>query len=296
MREFVEEIGVERRRWPWQPRPQGKGLYLDGSYGVGKTHLLAAAYHAAGRHKAYLTFQELVHLIGALGLEATRERFADVSLVCIDEFELDDPGNTLIVKRFLEQVFERGGATITTSNTPAEAQGQGRFNADDFRREIQGIASRFTAVRIVGSDFRNKQAQAHLLNAADFAEVLESYGANEGVVRADFEELLGVLRGMHPISYRALLDRFDLLLLSGVETIEGLNDALRFVHFIDQLYDRRVGLRAAGEIALSELFHPSYWSSGYQRKFERCISRLGELLDEPVDAAATGLDQAEGFD
>src|SRR5665213_3980530 len=32
------------------------GWYLDGGFGVGKTHLLAAAWHAAPSPKAYLTF------------------------------------------------------------------------------------------------------------------------------------------------------------------------------------------------------------------------------------------------
>ena len=43
--------------------------YLDGGYGVGKTHLLAAAWHEAPTPKAYLTFAELAGLIGFLGME-----------------------------------------------------------------------------------------------------------------------------------------------------------------------------------------------------------------------------------
>lgn len=302
VREFVSRLKpAGRRRWPWQSRPQGEGIYLDGGYGVGKTHLLAAAYHAAHVEKAYLTFQELVHLIGALGLEAARERFEGVGLVCVDEFELDDPGNTLIVKRFLEQVFARGGAVITTSNTPAEAQGEGRFNADDFRREIQGIAQRFTTVKISGSDYRQREERTPLLEPANFERLVEQEleASRDAVaprtVLAEFDELLGVLAELHPIAYRGLLERFDLLLLADVRTISGLNDALRFVHFIDQLYDRQVGLRASGRISLDELFHPSYRHSAYQRKFERCASRLGELLAEPGSIEAE-LDRVEGFD
>ena len=43
------------------------GLYLDGGFGVGKTHLLASTWHAAPGPKAYGTFVELTHLVGALG-------------------------------------------------------------------------------------------------------------------------------------------------------------------------------------------------------------------------------------
>ena len=48
--------------------PARRGLYLDGGFGVGKTHLLAATYHALGGRRAYLSFQELVYTIGALGM------------------------------------------------------------------------------------------------------------------------------------------------------------------------------------------------------------------------------------
>lgn len=309
VREFVAEVGSSGNgfRWPWQASRGGRGLYLDGGYGVGKTHLLAAAFHAARDDKAYLTFQELVHFIGALGMAAAGERFASVSLLCIDEFELDDPGNTLIVKRFLEQLFSRGGSVVTTSNTPPEAQGQGRFNADDFRREIQGIAQRFSAVSVVGSDYRQRDEPARLMEPQEFERERAGVSGGRAVV-AEFDGLLEVLRNLHPIRYRALLGEFDVLFVADVRRIGRQNDALRFVHFIDQLYDRQVGLRASGETPLHELFDPSYRYSAYQRKHERCVSRLAELLSEPLPAVAgrvasqaagsrdADLEQAEGFD
>jgi len=43
--------GVARKRWfgrPAAPAPSAPGgIYLDGGYGVGKTHLLASLWHAA---------------------------------------------------------------------------------------------------------------------------------------------------------------------------------------------------------------------------------------------------------
>src|SRR5690606_16374439 len=52
-RKFVADIGSNSNgsfisRWLRRPSAAGRpGLYLDGGFGVGKTHLLAAAYHAA---------------------------------------------------------------------------------------------------------------------------------------------------------------------------------------------------------------------------------------------------------
>ena len=44
------------------------GVYLDGGFGVGKTHLLASIYHAMpARRKYFGSFIEYTALVGALG-------------------------------------------------------------------------------------------------------------------------------------------------------------------------------------------------------------------------------------
>lgn len=289
VRAFVAEgaAAPSSFRWPWQKRsqPQGRGLYLDGGFGVGKTHLLASAYHASAEvEKAYLSFQELVYVIGVQGTARAKGELGRYKLLCIDEFELDDPGNALIVKTFLAHLFSQGGSVLTTSNTPPEAQGQGRFNADDFKREIQSLAERFEVVPIGGPDYRRRGHLAALLSESELSSRLATESAPEPKVRLEWEELLALLTEHHPIRYRDLMEPFGTLYVSGVETIGTQNDALRFVHFIDKLYDLKKGFRAAGEVSLEDLFHPSYRESAYAKKHHRCLSRLTELLEEDLGA------------
>lgn len=137
--------------------PNGPGgIYLDGGFGVGKTHLLAAAYHAARAPKLYLSFAELAYTIIQMGLAESVAEFRRYDLICLDEFELDDIANTRMATMFLQGVMEGpGGArVITTSNTPPLESGRGRFAAEEFQREIGQIAARFEVVRIVGEDYR----------------------------------------------------------------------------------------------------------------------------------------------
>ena len=68
------------------------------------------------------------------------ELLADYVVVCIDEFELDDPGNTTLISRLLSQLVERGVSIAATSNTLPEQLGEGRFAAQDFLREINTLA------------------------------------------------------------------------------------------------------------------------------------------------------------
>ena len=281
---------AEPRRW-WRlgraapsDAASSSGLYLDGGFGVGKTHLLAAAYaHAPTSSKRYVSFQQLVHVIGVLGMAVARERLGRVRLLCLDEFELDDPGNTLIVKTFLAGLFEQGGRVITTSNTPPEAQGQGRFNADDFRREIQSIAARFEVLRVDGPDARASHEAGVLLAPAS----LPRGGAD--LIRTDWEGLLRHLRGHHPARYRAQLEALAGLAVEGATRLLDQNDALRFVHFVDTLYDLRIPLWLAGGVdgddpgvggALLDLFDPLYRNGAYAKKYHRCASRLAESLRE----------------
>ena len=106
--------------------------------------------------KAFATFGELTQLAGVFGFVECIELLADYVVVCIDEFELDDPGNTTLISRLLSQLVERGVSVAATSNTLPEQLGEGRFAAQDFLREIHTLAQIFTTVRIEGPDYRHR--------------------------------------------------------------------------------------------------------------------------------------------
>jgi hypothetical protein len=125
-------------------------VYLDGGYGVGKTHLLASLWHEAPEPRAYGTFVELTHLVGALGFGRTVEALSGHRLLSIDEFELDDPGDTVLVSTLLGKLVDAGVRVAATSNTLPGSLGEGRFAAQDFLREIQTLAGHFTPVRVEG--------------------------------------------------------------------------------------------------------------------------------------------------
>src|SRR3954468_20744552 len=141
----VDAVGAFTAHWTARPGglfrrgpkpPERPGLYLDGGFGVGKTHLLAALWHAAPGRKYFGTFIEYTALVGALGYAPAVELFKGASLVCIDEFELDDPGDTRLMSRLLGALADTGTRIAATSNTPPNALGEGRFAAQDFLREI----------------------------------------------------------------------------------------------------------------------------------------------------------------
>ena len=271
---------AERRGFAIFKRKEPRAsLYLDGGFGVGKTHLLAAAWHAFVGEKFFLSFAELTFTIGALGMNRAVEAFSGAKLLCIDEFELDDVGNTLVVSRFLGELIPKGVSVVASSNTLPSQLGEGRFNADDFKREIQGIAARFEAIRIDGPDYRHREGLP-APRPLESARLLEAFEAYPGVKALEaFDALLAHLARLHPIRFAGLLEGVQAVFVDGLKPIEKQDDALRFVHFVDKLYDREVRFSASG-CDLSAIFPESYRHGGYAKKYARCLSRLGELLRE----------------
>jgi len=271
--------------WRRRAAAQAPAVYLDGGFGVGKTHLLASLAHAVGTERtAYGTFVELTHLVGALGFAATVDALAAKRLVCIDEFELDDPGDTVMMSRLLRELADRGVAIAATSNTLPESLGEGRFAAEDFLREIQALAARFEVLRIDGEDHRHRAVTTHAvtLSAQDVRAVVT---AHPGATLDDLDTLLEHLATVHPSRYGALLDGIDLVGLTGVHQVTAQDVALRLVVLVDRLYDRDVPVVLAGGSGSdatdgTDLFTPDMLAGGYRKKYYRALSRLGALAGE----------------
>jgi cell division protein ZapE len=287
LREVAGELRArEGRGWlrSLVERPRrGAGVYLDGGFGVGKTHLLAALWHASPQPSAYLSFDELVYAIGLLGVEGARGAFRGMRLVAVDEWELDDPGNLKLALAFLRGALADGILIATTSNTVPDELGRGRFDQKSFRHEIEELAGAFEVLRIEGDDFRHRHFEAdpgggYFLAPAELEAARRSAG--ERTLHARFGELMQGLGRIHPIRYHAVVGAIDALLLEGVRRPESLYDALRWVHFVDKLYDGGVAFRASGDVGLGELFAPEWLRGPYGKKFSRCLSRLEEMLGE----------------
>ena len=268
-----------RRQKTEEARP---GVYLDGGFGVGKTHLLAALWHAApGRKKYFGTFLQYTSLVGALGYATAVEAMRGSSLICIDEFELDDPGDTMVMTRLLGELVASGTRVAATSNTPPHALGEGRFAAADFLREIQALAAHFETIRIDGTDYRKRIAEgsAAVLSDGALADYVSATRATGAQVTVDtFDVVLAHLATVHPSTYVRMIEGLDAITLSKVHVLTNQTDALRLVAFVDRVYDAQIPVRSSG-VPLSEVFGGDMINGGYRKKYLRCMSRLIALTN-----------------
>lgn len=261
----------------FRPQPPVKpGLYLDGGFGVGKTHLLASIWHAYPGRKYFGTFIEYTALIGALGFSETVRSLRGTKLIAIDEFELDDPGDTMMMSKLLGELVETGTAVAATSNTPPNALGEGRFAAQDFLREITKLADVFETLRIDGTDYRRRTVEGSAVvtpPAQIEHEVMARTERGQVVAHDHFGTLVRHLARVHPSKYVRLVEGIDALALNDVYELTDQSDALRFVAFIDRVYDAQIPVIASGT-PLDEIFGGGMIDGGYRKKYLRCVSRL----------------------
>lgn len=251
------------------------GIYLDGGFGVGKTHLLAALWHAAPQPKSFGTFVEYTNVIGLLGFRNAVEQFANRKIVCIDEFELDDPGDTVLMSTFLNELVDRGVNIAATSNTLPDRLGEERFAAENFLREIQGLSAHFDVIRIEGPDYRqrNLAASQKVFSHSEVEKVCE---ATANAALDNWQGLLDHLSTVHPAQYGPMVEHLSLLGLQDVNVVRNETQALRVVSLVDRLYDRSVPIVNSG-VDITSIFTDSMLTGGYRKKYFRALSRLAAL-------------------
>lgn len=233
--------------------------------------------------------------------------YADaIRVLCLDEFFVGDIGDAMILGRLLEQLFERGVVLVTTSNTvPAELYRDGLQRA----RFLPAIAllERHCVVHRIASatDYRLRtltQAPVyyHPLDAAAGASITACYERLTADTTRDNEVLMindrpipsiDTSEGVAWFAFAALCEGprsvadyieiardFHTVLLADVPQFTTLSEdpAKRFIHLVDEFYDRNVNLILSAAVPLLEL----YAGTRHAQEFQRTQSRLIEMQSE----------------
>ncbi len=143
-----------------------RGLYLWGSVGRGKTHLMDLFYEsmdcvARERDHFYLLMRN-VHAelrnvrdrVRPLDLVAERMA-ARARLLCLDEFFVSDIADAMILSGLLDGLFRRGVTLVATSNQPPRELYKDGLQRQRFLPAIDLITSRMDVVHVDGpTDYR----------------------------------------------------------------------------------------------------------------------------------------------
>ncbi len=235
--------------------------------------------------------------------EVARELAGELRLLVLDEFFVTDIGDAMILGRLLDRLFAHGCTVVTTSNIAPAGLYRDGLQRQAFLPAIALLERHTAVVELVSpNDYRLRQLtraslwQQPLGEAAEAAlratwarlsadcpgdpgpleilgRTLEVRAIAEGLVWFAFAELCEGPRSV--ADYIEVARDFHTVFLSGVPAFDATNEnaARRFVHLVDELYDRGVNLvlsAATGPAAL-------YAGERLSLEFERTSSRLIEM-------------------
>jgi cell division protein ZapE len=232
-----------------------------------------------------------------------REWRKTLRVLVLDEFFVSDIGDAMLLGRLLERLFAEGLVLVTSSNAaPPDLYKDGLQRAR-FLPAIALIEQHCAVIELVSdTDYRlraltRSPVYRSPLDAGSDAWLQQRWrelGGDDGHVDAgividgrripvrarskglcwfDFDALCEGPRGN--ADYIEVAREFHTLLIGGIPRMDGTRDdaARRFVHLVDELYDRHVNLVCTADAAPMGL----YAGERLVAAFERTASRLVEM-------------------
>jgi len=238
-------------------------------------------------------------------LQVVADRIAkQARVLCFDEFHVSDIGDAMVLGRLMGALMDRGVVLVTTSNIQPDDLYKDGLQRASFLPAIERIKEHTRVIHLSGDvDYRLRaleQAEIYhypLDAGADESlmksflglgpenvkegEMLEIEGrliptvqVADGIVWFEFYDLCEGPRGT--ADYIEIARYFHTVLLANVPLLgsEHNEKALRFIHLVDEFYDRNVNLIISAAAAPSDLYYPD---GRLMFQFERTKSRLEEM-------------------
>jgi len=237
---------------------------------------------------------------------------ARAKVLCLDEFMVTDIGDAMILANLLEALFARGVVLVATSNAKPAALYRDGLQRERFVPAIAAIESHCEVLELVAphdwrlraltrapvyltpDDAHAEGALRRLFDGLAQGPVQEggelrvngrAFAVRRVCAQAawfDFAALCEVPSGS--ADYFELARAYPAILISRLPQFTPYSDdaAQRFVHLIDELYDRRVKLAVTAQVPVVELYDGRRLRAEFARTESRLIEMQSrEYLAEP---------------
>jgi len=303
----------------WGPVGRGKTMLMD-RFVASLPARIAQRVHF---HRFMLDVHAGLRALGEVRdplLRVAADIAARARVLCLDEFMVTDIGDAMILGGLLEALFDRGVTLVATSNTPPRDLYKEGLQRERFLPAIDLLGAHCEVLELVSPhDWRLRaltrapvyltpdDAHAEMALARLFVELAQgpvqenaALNINDRTFRVrrvcaqaawfDFAALCDGPYGS--ADYIELARTYPAILISGLPQFTPFNEdaAQRFVHLIDELYDRRVKLAVTAQAPTVEL----YDGKRLRLEFARTASRLIEMQSREYLAEAHRLDAASG--
>ena len=224
-------------------------------------------------------------------------------VLCFDEFHVEDIADAMLLGELSTQWFERGVTLVATSNQAPDQLYADGLQRQRFEPAIENIEAHCRVVELdAAEDFRLRELERHPTwyvpaDAENERRLVEEFDAlcpdqpvsmetldvrgrklpirrcSGSLVWADFADLCEGPRSAS--DYIELAYRFSTLIVSNIPAMDDdhNNAARRFIHLVDECYDRAVKLIASADAPIEEI----YTGERLAGPFQRTVSRLVEM-------------------
>ena len=303
----------------WGPVGRGKTMLMD-RFVASLPARIAQRVHF---HRFMLDVHAGLRALGEVRdplLRVAADIAARARVLCLDEFMVTDIGDAMILGGLLGALFDRGVTLVATSNTPPRDLYKEGLQRERFLPAIDLLGAHCEVLELVSPhDWRLRaltrapvyltpdDAHAEMALARLFVELAQgpvqenaALNINDRTFRVrrvcaqaawfDFAALCDGPYGS--ADYIELARTYPAILISGLPQFTPFNEdaAQRFVHLIDELYDRRVKLAVTAQAPTVDL----YDGKRLRLEFARTASRLIEMQSREYLAEAHRLDAASG--
>ncbi|HEX8779130.1 MAG TPA: cell division protein ZapE [Rhodanobacter sp.] len=262
-------------------------------------------------HEVHATLKQLPGEQDPLAKVAERFR-ARGRVICFDEFFVSDITDAMLLGRLFQHLFARGVTLVATSNVQPDELYRNGLQRERFLPAIDLLEQHCEVLELASSrDWRLRaltrapvyltpdDAHAETALARLFAELAQgtveddaeltingrSFRARRVCAQAAWFDFAALCDGPYgSADYIELARTYPAILVSGLPQFTPFNEdaAQRFVHLIDEMYDRRVKLAVTAQAPVVEL----YDGKRLRGEFARVESRLIEMQSREYLAEA----------
>ncbi|TNF32620.1 MAG: cell division protein ZapE [Gammaproteobacteria bacterium] len=233
-------------------------------------------------------------------------------ILCLDEFHVEDITDAMILHGLLHALVLENVTLVYTSNLPPDDLYRHGLQRDRFLPAIELIKQHSVIVNVDGgTDYRLRllekadtwyspiddathevlrkrfiklapcPASSDILLQINYRNLLARLIADD-IVWFEFDELCAGPRATN--DYIEIARRFHTVMISNIPVMTAATDdkAKRFIHLVDEFYDRNVKLIASSEAMPAALYEGQQFTFEFQRTSSRLLEmRSHEYLSRP---------------